>query len=72
LPQKKDSLITAIATTRDQFLTTPVTQGGLLKAKAVPPHAMKALVGRGVIAPTHSRPRHYMGVSGQSNAPAAL
>jgi hypothetical protein len=23
-------------------------------------------------APTHSRPRHYMGVSGQRQAPAAL
>jgi hypothetical protein len=29
-----------------------------LKAKAVPLHAMKALGGRGGIAPTHSRPRH--------------
>jgi hypothetical protein len=28
------------------------------KAKAVPLHAMKALGGRGGIAPTHSRPRH--------------
>jgi hypothetical protein len=28
------------------------------KAKAVPLHATKALVGRGSIAPTHSRPRH--------------
>jgi hypothetical protein len=25
--------------------------------------------GRGGIAPTHSRPRHYMGVSGQCHAP---
>jgi hypothetical protein len=33
---------------------------------------MKALGGRGDIAPTHSRPRHYMGVSGQRHAPAAL
>jgi hypothetical protein len=30
----------------------------LNKAKSVPPHAMKALGGRGGIAPTHSRPRH--------------
>jgi hypothetical protein len=30
----------------------------LLKAKAVPLHAMKALGGRGGIASTHSRPRH--------------
>jgi hypothetical protein len=33
---------------------------------------MEALGGRGAIAPTHSRPRHYMGVSGQRYAPAAL
>jgi hypothetical protein len=33
---------------------------------------MEALVGRGGIALTHSRPRHYMGVSGQRHAPAAL
>jgi hypothetical protein len=42
------------------------------KGKAVPLHAMEALGGRGGIAPTHSRPRHYMGVSGQCHAPAAL
>jgi hypothetical protein len=29
-------------------------------------------VGRGGIAPTHSRPRHKMGVSGQHHAPAML
>jgi hypothetical protein len=28
--------------------------------------------GRGGMAPTHSRPRHYMGVSSQRHAPAAL
>jgi hypothetical protein len=28
------------------------------KSKAVPLHAMEALVGRGGIAPTHSRPQH--------------
>jgi hypothetical protein len=33
---------------------------------------MEALGGKGGIAPTHSRPRHYMGVSGQHHAPAAL
>jgi hypothetical protein len=33
---------------------------------------MEALGGRGGIAPTHSRPRHKMGVSGQRHAPAAL
>jgi hypothetical protein len=30
----------------------------ICKGKAVPLHAMKALGGRGGIAPTHSRPRH--------------
>jgi hypothetical protein len=33
---------------------------------------MKGLGGRGGIDPTHSRPRHYMGVSGQRHDPAAL
>jgi hypothetical protein len=33
---------------------------------------MEALWGRGGTAPTHSQPRHYMGVSGQRHAPAAL
>jgi hypothetical protein len=33
---------------------------------------MEALGGRGDTAPTHSRPRHYMGVSGQHHVPAAL
>jgi hypothetical protein len=33
---------------------------------------MQTLEGRGDIAPIHSRPRHYMGVSGQRYAPAAL
>jgi hypothetical protein len=42
------------------------------QSKAVPLHAMVALGGRGSIAPTHSWPRHQMGVSGQSHAPAAL
>jgi hypothetical protein len=32
----------------------------------------RALGRRGDIAPTHSRPRHKMGVSGQCHAPAAL
>jgi hypothetical protein len=36
-----------------------------LKAKAVLLHAMEALGGRVSIAPTHSRPRHKMGISGQ-------
>jgi hypothetical protein len=40
--------------------------------KAVLLHAMKALGGRGGIAPTHSWPRHYMWMSGQRRAPAAL
>jgi hypothetical protein len=33
---------------------------------------MEALGGRGDIAPTHYRPLHYMEVSGQRHAPAAL
>jgi hypothetical protein len=33
---------------------------------------MEVLGGRGGIAPTHSRPRHLMGVCGQHHAPAAL
>jgi hypothetical protein len=33
---------------------------------------MEALGRKGGIAPTHSRPRHYMRVSGQRHAPAAL
>jgi hypothetical protein len=37
--------------------------------KAVPLHATKALEGRGDIAPTHSRPRQYIGVSGQRHRP---
>jgi hypothetical protein len=41
-------------------------------SKAVPLHAMETLGGRGGIAPTHSRPRHWVGVSGQRHAPAAL
>jgi hypothetical protein len=42
------------------------------KSKAVPLHAMEALGDRGGIALTHFRPRHYMGVSSQRHAPAAL
>jgi hypothetical protein len=42
------------------------------KAKGVTPHAMEALGWRGGIAPTHSRRRHYMGVSGERQAPAAV
>jgi hypothetical protein len=50
-----------------------VTQGSFDKYKyKVPLHALKALGGREGIAPTHSRPRHQMGVSGQRHAPAAL
>jgi hypothetical protein len=33
---------------------------------------MKVLGGKGSIAPTHSRPWHWMRVSGQRHAPAAL
>jgi hypothetical protein len=44
-----------------------------IKAKAAPLQARKALGGGGAgdIAPTHSLPRYYMGVSGQRHAPAA-
>jgi hypothetical protein len=42
------------------------------KAKDVPLHATKTLVWRGDIAPTHSGPGHWMGVSGQRHAPSAL
>jgi hypothetical protein len=42
------------------------------KAKSVPLQATKAFEGRGGIAPTHSRLQHWMGVSGQHHAPAAL
>jgi hypothetical protein len=42
------------------------------KAKAVPLHATNGLGGRGGIAPAHSQPRHWMVVSGQRHAPAAL
>jgi hypothetical protein len=42
------------------------------KAKAVPLHATKALGWRGSIAPTHSRPRHWVGASGQCHALAVL
>jgi hypothetical protein len=43
-----------------------------IKSKSVPVYAMEALRGREGIAPTHSWPRHLMGVSGQHHAPAAL
>jgi hypothetical protein len=43
-----------------------------LHEKAVPLHAIMALGGWGGIAPTHSLPRHKMGVSGQRHAQAAL
>jgi hypothetical protein len=43
-----------------------------LKAKVVLLHAMKALWWRGGIVPTHSKPQHSMGVSGQHHALAAL
>jgi hypothetical protein len=42
------------------------------KSKAVPLHAMAAHGGRGGIAPTYTKPRHEMGVSGQRHAPAAI
>jgi hypothetical protein len=42
------------------------------KAKTVPLQATKVLGWKGGIAPTHSRPRHLMGVNGQRHDPAAL
>jgi hypothetical protein len=42
------------------------------KGKEIPLNAMEGLGGRGGTAPTHSRPRYKMGVSGQRHAPAAL
>jgi hypothetical protein len=44
----------------------------VVKGKAVPLHTMEAPAGRGGIASTHSQPRHWMGVSSQHHAPAAL
>jgi hypothetical protein len=44
----------------------------LFEGKSVPQHTYGGAGGRGGIAPTHSRPRHQMGVSGQRHAPAAL
>jgi hypothetical protein len=41
------------------------------KGKVVPQHTYECTGGR-CIAPTHSRRRHEMGVSGQRHAPAAL
>jgi hypothetical protein len=43
-----------------------------VKAKVVLLHAMKAFGWRGGIVPTHSKPQHSMGVSGQHHASAAL
>jgi hypothetical protein len=43
-----------------------------IKIKLSHHKSMEALGGRGGIAPTHSRPRHYMWVSGQRHAQAAL
>jgi hypothetical protein len=35
-------------------------------------HSTQALGGKGSIAPAHSPPRHYMGISLQRHVPAAL
>jgi hypothetical protein len=43
-----------------------------MEIKDISLHATKALGWREYIAPTHSIPRHCMGVSGQRHAPAAL
>jgi hypothetical protein len=52
-----------VANISSMFGKSTVTAHSLLRCwsgikKAVPLHAMKALGGRGAIAPTHSRPRH--------------
>jgi hypothetical protein len=67
-----------VITTAEEYHPTSrfcnICRAGIIccKGKAVQLHAMEALGGRGGIAPTHSRPRHYVGVSGQNHAPAAL
>jgi hypothetical protein len=43
-----------------------------LKTKAVPLHAMKALWGRGGIAPTHSRPRNWNGGKWSASRPGRV
>jgi hypothetical protein len=50
----------------------PHTHTETHKYKAVPQHTYGGAEGRGGIARTLSRPRHYMGVSGQRHSPAAL
>jgi hypothetical protein len=55
---------------KTKWLSHKVDKGK--KGKAVPQHTYGDAGGRGCIAPTHSRPRHSMGVSGQRHAPAAL
>jgi hypothetical protein len=57
---------------RSAFPSKHLCQQTVLKGKGVPLHAMKAPGGRGGKAPTHSQPRHRMGVSGQRHALAAL
>jgi hypothetical protein len=42
------------------------------EANAVPLHATEVFGWRGGVAPTHSRPQHYTGVSGQCHALATL
>jgi hypothetical protein len=47
-----------VAITEQLVCQTLQKQYTVVKGKAVPLHVMKALGGRGGIAPTHSRPRH--------------
>jgi hypothetical protein len=67
-----------VITTAEEYHPTSrfcnICRAGIIccKGKSVPLHAMEALGGRGGIAPTHSRPRQWMGVSGQRHAPAAF
>jgi hypothetical protein len=55
-------MITSWRHTRNTTNNMELTRtSGHVQSKSVPLHAMEALGGRGSIAPTHSRPRHYMG-----------
>jgi hypothetical protein len=51
-------LLGSIIRTKIHMLLEKPILRTIKKSKAVPLHAMEALVGRGGIGPTHSRPRH--------------
>jgi hypothetical protein len=69
---QKTIIFNEIILHKRQFTGLIRTQNIISKGKAVPQHIYEGAGGRGVIAPTHSRPRQQMGVSGQRHAPAAL